>query len=117
MGGKQGVKASGGLILTFLCILFVYLPLVYRGWSPFWVSVLVCVVTTVATLYLIGGPTRKTAVATLGTVAGVIIAGFAATVFSAASGITGWNVSDIESLLTLNYTNGIQVGGLLFSGL
>ena len=117
VGGKQGVKASGGLIFTFLCILFVYLPLVYRGWSPFWVSVLVCVVTTVATLYLIGGPTRKTAVATLGTVAGVIIAGFAATVFSAASGITGWNVSDIESLLTLNYTNGIQVGGLLFSGL
>ena len=91
--------------------------MVYRGWSPFWVSVLLCIITTVVTLYLIGGPTRKTAVATLGTVAGVIIAGIAATAFSAASGISGWNVSDIESLLTLNYTNGIHVGGLLFSGL
>ena len=117
VGGRQGIKASGGLIFTFLCIIFVYLPLVYRGWSPFWVSVLLCIITTVVTLYLIGGPTRKTAVATLGTVAGVIIAGIAATAFSAASGISGWNVSDIESLLTLNYTNGIHVGGLLFSGL
>ena len=117
VGGKQGIKASAGLIFTFLCILFVYLPLVYRGWSPFWVSVFLCIITTVVTLYLIGGPTRKTLVATLGTVAGVIIAGIAATAFSAASGITGWNVSDIESLLTLTYTNEVQVGGLLFSGL
>lgn len=117
VGGKQGVKASAGLIFTFVCILFVYLPLVYRGYSPFWVSVFICTVTTIVTLYLIGGPTRKTLAATLGTVSGVIIAGIAATLFSVASGITGWNVSDIESLLTLSYTNGIQVGSLLFSGL
>jgi uncharacterized membrane protein len=56
-------------------------------------------------------------VAAGGTVAGVVIAGLAATLFSLATGITGWNVSDIESLLTLASTSGIQVGGLLFSGL
>ena len=117
VGGKQGVKGALGLIFTFLCILYVYLPLVYKGWSPFWVSVLVCVITTAVTLYLIGGPTKKTLIATGGTVAGVIIAGISASLFSLASGITGWNVSDIESLLTLSNTSGVQVGGLLFSGL
>ena len=71
-----------------------------------------------ATMYLIGGPTMKTLVATGGTVCGrVRRRSGRATAFSAASGITGWNVSDIESLLTLWNTNGIQVGGLLFSGL
>lgn len=80
-------------------------------------AVLVCVVTTVVTLYLIGGPTKKTLVAAGGTIAGVIIAGVAATLFSMASGISGWNVSDIESLLTLWNVADIQVGGLLFSGL
>lgn len=49
--------------------------------------------------------------------AGVLIAGIAAQLFSLASGITGYNVSDIETLMTLWNTNGIQVGGLLFSGL
>ncbi len=117
VGGKQGVKGALGLVFTFFCILFVYLPLVYRDHSPFWVSVFICTITTIVTMYLIGGPTMKTLVATGGTVAGVCIAGLAATAFSAASGITGWNVSDIESLLTLWNTNGIQVGGLLFSGL
>lgn len=117
VGGKQGLKGALGLVFTFFCILFVYLPLVYRGWSPFWVAVLICIVTTLVTMYLIGGPTRKTVVAAGGTVAGVVIAGLAATLFSLATGITGWNVSDIESLLTLASTSGIQVGGLLFSGL
>ena len=107
VGGKQGLKGALGLVFTFFCILFVYLPLVYRGWSPFWVAVLICIVTTLVTMYLIGGPTRKTVVAAGGTVAGVVIAGLAATLFSLATGITGWNVSDIESLLTLA---GMHVG-------
>lgn len=117
VGGRQGLKGAMGLVFTFLCILFVYLPLVYMGLSPFLVTVLICVLTTLVTMYFIGGPTRKTLVATGGTVAGVIIAGVAASVFSAVTGITGWNVSDIESLLTLANTSGVQVGGLLFSGL
>ena len=66
---------------------------------------------------MIGGTTRKTIAATAGTVAGVVIAGISARLFSMASGITGYNVSDIETLMTLWNTNGIQVGGLLFSGL
>ena len=117
VGGKQGVKGAMGLIFTFASILFIYLPLVYLGYSPFWVSVLICALTTAATMYFIGGATRKTLCATAGTLAGVIIAGVTATIFSRMSGITGWNVSDIESLMTLYQTDGIQVGGLLFSGL
>ena len=117
VGGKQGLKGALGLVFTFFCIIFVYLPLVYQGWSPFWVAVFICAITTLVTMYFIGGPTRKTLVATGGTVAGVVIAGLAASLFSMATGITGWNVSDIESLLTLANTSGVQVGGLLFSGL
>ncbi len=117
IGGLQGVKGALGLVFTFGCVLFVYLPMVYRGWSPFWSAVLVCGVTTVVTLWLLGGPTRKTLAATAGTVAGVVMAGVSASLFSFATGITGWNVSDIESLMTLWNTSGLQVGGLLFSGL
>ena len=76
-----------------------------------------CFITTLVTMYLIGGPSRKTAAAIAGTLAGVVIAGVSAQLFSLASGITGYNVSDIESLMTLWNTEGIQVGGLLFSGL
>lgn len=117
IGGKQGIKGCLGLIFTFFCVIFVYFPLVYLKFSPFWTAVFVCFITTLVTMYLIGGPTRKTCAATLGTLAGVVLAGISAWCFSKASGISGFNVSDIETLMTLWNTNRIQVGGLLFSGL
>ena len=117
IGGKQGIKGCLGLVFTFFCVIFVYLPLVYLRFSPFWASVFICFLTTLVTMYLIGGPTKKTCAATLGTLAGVVLAGLSAWCFSKASGISGYNVSDIETLMTLWNTNRIQVGGLLFSGL
>ena len=117
IGGKQGIKGCLGLIFTFFCVIFVYLPLVYLGYSPFWSAVFICFLTTLVTMYLIGGPTKKTCAATLGTLTGVVLAGISAWCFSKASGISGYNVSDIETLMTLWNTNRIQVGGLLFSGL
>ena len=117
IGGKQGIKGCLGLIFTFFCVIFVYLPLVYLRYSPFWSAVFICFLTTLVTMYLIGGPTKKTCAATLGTLAGVVLAGISAWCFSKASGISGYNVSDIETLMTLWNTNRIQVGGLLFSGL
>lgn len=117
IGGKQGIKGCLGLVFTFFCVIFVYLPLVYLKYSPFWTAVFVCFITTLVTMYPIGGPTQKTCAATLGTLVGVILAGVSAWCFSKASGISGYNVSDIETLMTLWNTNRIQVGGLLFSGL
>ena len=118
IGGKQGIKGCLGLIFTFFCVIFVYLPLVYLRFSPFWAAVFICFLTTLVTMYLIGGShTKKTCAATLGTLAGVVLAGLSAWCFSKASGISGYNVSDIETLMTLWNTNRIQVGGLLFSGL
>lgn len=117
IAGKQGIKSSVSLIFTLACIFWLYLPLVLRGFSPFWAAVLVAAVTTLVTMYLIGGPSKKTACSIIGTVAAVVIAGAAATGFGYFSGISGYNVSDIENLLFLAESSKIQVGGLLFSGL
>lgn len=34
IGGKQGIKGCLGLVFTFFCVIFVYLPLVYLKYSP-----------------------------------------------------------------------------------
>ena len=82
VGGKQGVKGGIGLVFTFFSILLWYLPMVYRGFSPFWSAVFICIITTLVTMLLIGGFTKKTLVATIGTVGGVLTAGISATLFS-----------------------------------
>lgn len=117
IGGKKGLRGALGLVFTFVCVILIEIPLLYRGYSPYLVTIVICVVTTLVTMYFIGGATRKTVCATLGTTAGVVIASIAAKLFGMATGLSGWNVSTIESLLDLWYTGGIQVGELLFSGL
>lgn len=117
IGGNQGLRGALGLIYTVAAIFYLFIPLVYLGYSPFWMAVLVCLMTTFVSMTLIGGFSRKTLAATLGTSAGVIIAGLVAMAFSLFSGISGWNVSNIEHLMTLWYTENIRVGDLLFAGL
>ncbi|MEI3282562.1 MAG: YibE/F family protein [Enterocloster sp.] len=70
VGGMQGVKGALGLIFTFGAILFIYLPVVYMGYSPFWTAVFICAVTTAVTMYLIGGASKKTVCAVAGTITG-----------------------------------------------
>lgn len=117
IGGRQGLKGAAGLVFTFFAIIFVLIPLIYRGCNPFLAAVVICLMTTLVTMYLIGGPTRKTLVASAGTVTGVVIAYGTARIFGLAAGLSGFNVSDIESLMTVYETHDIQVGGLLFAGL
>jgi len=117
VGRRKGVRAAAGLLFTFGGVIYILIPMIYLGLSPVFSAVLICAVTTAVTFYFLGGICRKTAAATAGTVAGVVAAGIAATAFSAAAGISGWNVSDIESLQTLWETNNIRIGGLLFGGI
>lgn len=117
IGGKNGVKSMLGLLYTFICIIFLYIPMIYRGASPFWSAVLVAGITTTVTMYLIGGYSKKTVSAMVGTVLGVLVSGISAWLFGKAAGISGYNVSNIETLLYVGQNTKIQIGGLLFSGI
>lgn len=117
IGGKKGLASVIGLGFTILCILFLFLPMIYKGISPIWSAVLVVILTTVATMYLVGGISRKTMTAILGTVSGVLISALFAMLFCKMTNISGYNVSDIEDLIYIRDQTGIRVGELLFSGI
>ena len=117
IGGVKGVKAAISLIFALVCIFAVMLPLMYRGVSPLLSAVLVSMFTTVFTIFVVSGVSRKSAAAILGTVFGVIIAAVSAVMFGIVAGIDGYNVSDIESLLYIAQYSKVNVGELLFAGI
>lgn len=117
IGGKQGCSSSVALIFTFVCIVFLFLPMIYRGISPVLASVIVAVLTTVVTMYLIGGLSVKSVTAMAGTVTGVVISGGFALLFGRISHISGYNVSDIEQLLYVEQVTEIKVGELMYAGI
>ena len=91
--------------------------MIYRGVSPVLAAVLVVVVTTVVTMCFIDGISRKSVAAMTGTVAGVVIAGIFAWIFGKVTGISGYNVSDIENLVYVGEMTDIRIGELLFAGI
>lgn len=117
IGGKNGVKSVVGLVFTFVSIFMIYIPLIYRGFSPFWAAVIITIITTIVTMYLISGFTVKIICAIAGTVTGVLLAGLSAWLFGKVADIDGYNVSNIETLSYVGQITNIQIGGLLFSGI
>lgn len=117
IGGKNGVKSVIGLVFTFVAIFMIYIPLIYRGFSPFWAAVIITIITTIVTMYLISGIAVKTLCAILGTVIGVLLAGLSAWLFGRVADIDGYKVSNIETLAYVGQITNIQIGGLLFSGI
>lgn len=117
IGGKKGWKSALGLVFTFVCIVYFFLPMVYRGISPIWAAVFIVVLITVVVMYLIDGTSIKSLCAMAGTVLGVGIAALLACLFARISHITGYNVDDIENLIYIGQMTGIQVGELMFAGI
>ena len=82
IGGKQGVKAIAGLLVTILAVYFIMIKGIYKGFDPIWTSILTCVFIIAATFVIIGGINKKIVTAAIGTLGGVILAGGVATIFN-----------------------------------
>lgn len=117
IGRKQGLRSAFALVFSLMCVLLLYLPMLYIGCSPFLAAVAVVSVTTVVSLYLMGGASLKTLAAMISTVSGVIGAGLVAVLFGQLAHISGYNVSDVENLIFIAQNSRLNVGDLLFSGI
>lgn len=117
VGRKKGVASTLALIFTFATIIWLYLPLLYIGISPFFAAVVSVAIITVVSVYLICGMNKKGFCAALGTVTGVIIAALFAWFFGIILRIDGYNVSDIENLIYVADNSHLDIGRLFFSGI
>ena len=74
--------------------------------------------TTVVTMCMVDGITKKSVAAMLGTIIGVVFSGAFALIFGQVTSIT-WviNVSDIENLVYVGEMTDIKIGELLFAGI
>ncbi|WP_397376079.1 YibE/F family protein [Paenibacillus terricola] len=117
IGGKKGLKSAAGLVLTFASIVFLFIPMLYRGYSPMLAAILVVTITIVFTLLLLDGWSSKSISAILGTMIGVVLAGVQASLAGEMLHISGFNTPDSETLILIADNTGMSVGGLLFAGI
>ena len=117
VGGKKGFNSILALIFTFATVIFLYIPLMYIGASPFIAATASVVIITVVTFTLIADWQMKSIGAMLGTVFGVVVSGIIALLFGHFGHVTGYNVDDIENLIYVGQNSKLDISGMLFSGI
>ena len=91
--------------------------MILRGADPVWITILIVVLTTGASLLLLTGISKKTLCATLGCVGGVAAAGLFAALFCVISPLNGFNMSEAEELVLRSLDRDIHISGLFVSGI
>jgi len=74
VGKKKGFCSLFSIFATVLLILFVLVPMIRNGFSPIVSALIISVISTVITMYLVGGFNNKSTSAILGTVGSLIFA-------------------------------------------
>ena len=116
IGGKRGIKSVLGLIFTMTSIIYLLIPLVLKGFPAIPTTVVILIITSIVSLVLLGGITKKTIASMIGCASGVICAAILAWGVGHLAGISGFNMEETESLLQIRFDTDLQITGLFISG-
>jgi uncharacterized membrane protein len=116
-GRLSGAKSILSLIFTGVIIIFVLIPVIFRGGDPIMWSIFLCSIITIVTFLLIGDFNRKTYSAILGTIAGVMISGIISYIFGSLSKLSGVHMEKGEQILYLAADYKIKINGLMFTSI
>lgn len=97
-GGKKGIKSLIGLVVTVLLIGGILLPLSLQGFNPLLSSIGICFLAGTTSILLIGGISKKSLSAIIGTVGGVIIAGLASQIVIEMAPLNGLSSEEAQIL-------------------
>ncbi|WP_104373192.1 YibE/F family protein [Desulfocucumis palustris] len=117
VGGKQGLKSIFTLTVTVGAVFFGLLPLMFRGYNPIGVTVIISAAVTTFTLLVIGGKSAKTLSAIMGTIGGVLVAGILAFLVGSAAHLTGFSDEEMQMLVYIPQQIDFDYRGILFSGM
>lgn len=117
IGGKHGFKSVTAIIFTITSVIFIFIPLIYNGFSPVAAALLLAVFTTCVTLFLTTGFEIKTFSAILGTIIGVLLSAFILLIFEHLTSLSGYNMPEYDSLMALSSHTGLRVDQLLFAAI
>jgi uncharacterized membrane protein len=117
IGGKSGLRSLLGLLITVILIAQVFLPLLFRGYQPLLLAVLLSVLSIIITMIIIGGMNRKTLAAIIGTASGVLVAGVLAYAFGNLTKLTGLSHEETQMLMYIPQETQFNYQGLLFAGI
>jgi uncharacterized membrane protein len=116
IGGWKGFKSLIALGITILSIFEILIPSIVIGYNPLLVTIFISTFVTIFTMLMIADFSTKSIAATLGTISGVVVAGFLAIGVGYLTHLTGISSEESRAIL-LSPTLSVDLKGLLFAGI
>lgn len=91
VGKKKGLLSLVSIIVTCVLIFNMLSPMILAGLPPVLGAILVCLISTAITMYLVGGFNKKSTAATLGCVLSLLIAGILSFITVKTASLTGFS--------------------------
>ena len=115
IGKRKGVFSLVSILATVGLIFCVLVPLILKGVYPVLATVIVGIMSTVITIYLVGGRNAKSTAAILGAVASLILAGILAILTIYCAKLTGF--AGEESIFLYTSNPSLNFKGILASSI
>lgn len=116
IGGKKGLKAILGLIITILSVYFILIKGIFLGYNAILMTIVTSAIIITLTFLVIGGFSKKILTAALGTLGGVISSGIVSTIFSHLAKLSGACEEAIQLSMNMNTIN-FNFRDLIFAGI
>ena len=94
IGRKKGIRSIISIIATICLIFFLMIPMILNGINPICASVIIGILSTIITLYLVGGLNSKSSSAIIGTSISLIFAGLLSIFGIVLAHLTGFTGED-----------------------
>ena len=115
---QQGIRSLLSLTYSFFIIFFFMLPFIYRGHSPFLITIASAALIVPISFYFTHGLNKKTTIAILGTLVSLIVTGLLALLFIKTTHLTGFASEDAGLVSVIGPgMNGIDVQQLIIAGI
>lgn len=116
VGGKQGVKAILGLLITIIAVYFILIKGIYLGYNAILMTIATSAIIIILTFIIIGGFSKKILTAALGTLGGVISSGIVAVIFGHLAKLSGACEDAIQLSMNMTSVN-FNFRDLIFAGI
>ncbi len=119
VGRITGLKSLVGLVFTAICLFFILIPLLVKGYPAIPTTFVICAYIAFVCFVILGGVHRKSMCAFLGTVSGVFLAMACGAVVQWFARVDGLRLEEAEPLYQMGLYEGftIDIRGLLVASI
>lgn len=114
VGNIKGLKSFTMIFFDAVMILYLTVPLAYKGLNPILSSILTAIIIAVLNMFMINGRSKKTNAAIISTVTAVIISAMLSYIFGIITHLSGITMDKVENIMYIAENTKMNISGFIF---